>query len=85
MKRILLVLMVAALMAAMAMATAVPAFAVPSLDTPHGTCGIGGHSDNGARGCAGNIGGHIDTQNAPCKNINRGPFNKGERSCGFLD
>jgi hypothetical protein len=85
MKRIIMVLAVAALMAAMAIASAVPAFAVPSEEDRHGTCLIGGRSDKGARGCAGNIGGHIDTQNAECKNINRGPFNEGKRSCGFLD
>jgi hypothetical protein len=82
MRRILLVLAVAALMAAMAMATAVPAFAVPSEFTRHGTCDpIGGPSDNGASGCAGNIGGFIDTKHKDCKNINRGPFNKGFHSC----
>src|SRR3954447_6007267 len=81
MRRIILLLTTAALMAAMAMATAVPAAAVPSPDTRHGTCDLGGPSVNSASGCAGNIGGFIDTHNMPCKEINRGPFNKGFHSC----
>ncbi|MGA9842159.1 MAG: hypothetical protein WBQ25_07575 [Nitrososphaeraceae archaeon] len=34
--------------------------------TPHGTCGIGGGSGNGAFRCAGNVGGFIVTPNRNC-------------------
>jgi hypothetical protein len=44
-----------------------------------GTCEIGGNGQ-GARGCAGNVGGHIENRNG-CRDINQGPFNEGEYSC----
>ncbi len=92
MRRIIMVLSLAAIMTAVMAASAITAFAVPSEENAHGSCRVGGQSpdDKGARGCAGNIGGHIDTQNRgnndndECENINRGPFNEGERSCGFV-
>jgi hypothetical protein len=75
MKRIFLVLSVAALMAATMMASALPAFAVPSDENRHGSCRLGGQSDNGAEGCAGNIGGTVENnQTGECKETNQGPF-----------
>jgi hypothetical protein len=58
-QRIVVLLTVVALMVAMAM----PAFAAGP-QTPHGTCRVGGPSDNGAHGCAGNVGGFIENQHA---------------------
>ena len=47
----------------------------------HGTCDIGnGNAGQGASGCAGNVGGFIETRNG-CRNINQGPFNEGEHTC----
>jgi hypothetical protein len=47
----------------------------------HGTCEVGnGNAGQGASGCAGNVGGHIETGNG-CRNINQGPFNQGEHDC----
>ena len=33
---------------------------------PHGTCGVGDGSSNGAFGCAGNVGGFIQTPGGRC-------------------
>lgn len=41
---------------------------------PHGTCGVGGDSGKGAFGCAGNVGGFINTPNGKCHTTG-GPFN----------
>jgi len=78
MKRIMMLLTVALVMAAMMVAMAMPAFAAPP---PQGTCDVGGPSGNGASGCAGAVGGFIDTEQQECKDINRGPFNNNEFSC----
>jgi hypothetical protein len=45
--------------------------------TPHGTCGIGGPSSQGAIGCAGNVGGFIISQPGPNGNCHTtgGKFN----------
>jgi hypothetical protein len=42
--------------------------------TPHGTCGVGDGSGNGAFGCAGNVGGFIVAPNGRCHTTG-GPFN----------
>ena len=72
MRRILLVLTVALVMMAMMVASAMPAFAAPQ--DANGTCNLGGHSDNGAEGCAGNIGGTVENDQTGCKETNQGPF-----------
>ena len=66
-KRIAVLLRVVAMMVAMMVAMAAPAFAAPQ--TAQGTCGVGGPSDSGASGCAGNVGGHIITENQGCRDI----------------
>ena len=72
-KRIILLLSVALVMVAMMVASAMPAFAAPQ--DASGTCNLGGHSDNGAEGCAGNIGGTVENnQTEECKETNQGPF-----------
>jgi hypothetical protein len=40
-------------------------------NSPHGTCFF----NKGVSGCAGNIGGFVDTHNKDCRQINKGPFN----------
>ena len=75
----MLLVVVALVMAAMMVAMAMPAFAAPRF--PTGTCGVGGPSDNGASGCAGNVGGSIVTEQQGCRDINRGPFNENEFGC----
>jgi hypothetical protein len=51
----------------------VPAYADPS--ESHGTCRIGDGSDNGAFGCAGNVGGFIVTPQGKCIDQNT-PFSQ---------
>ncbi len=63
-------------LAALAAIGTVPAFADPS--EAHGTCRIGDGSDNGAFGCAGNVGGFIVTPQGKCIDQNT-PFS--EFSC----
>jgi hypothetical protein len=79
-RRVLLVLTVAALMVAALTITAAGAFAAPQSE--HGHCGVGGPG-SGAFGCAGNVGGFIATPNGQCKEINQGPFSVFEGFCGF--
>ena len=79
MKRRIVVLLTVVLMVAMMVAMAAPAFAAPQ--TAQGTCGVGGPSDSGASGCAGNVGGFIITKNQGCREINRGPFRSEEEVC----
>ena len=71
MKRFTLVLAIAAVMAMMVVATAAPTFA--DQKSRNGTCDVGG-SGSGAKGCAGNVGGFIETPNGDCNQINSGPF-----------
>ncbi len=56
-----------------------PLSAAAAPQDAHGTCGVGGPSQNGATGCAGNVGGVIFAPNNECRQINQGPFN--EFSC----
>ena len=70
---------VAVVTAAMMASMAIPAFAAPQ--SANGTCEVGGASDNGASGCAGNVGGFIITKNRGCRDINRGPFHSEEEFC----
>jgi hypothetical protein len=46
----------------------------------HGTCDLGGHSEKGASGCAGNVGGFIKTPNGRCIEQNT-PNSEFEDSC----
>ena len=71
MRRLLLVVTVGLVMAAMVVATAAPTFA--DQKSRNGTCQVGG-SGSGAKGCAGNVGGFIETPNGGCNQINSGPF-----------
>lgn len=77
MKRIIMILTVALVLAAMMVAMAMPAFAAPP---PQGSCEVGGVRGK-VSGCAGAVGGFIDTEQQGCRDINRGPFNTGEFSC----
>jgi hypothetical protein len=79
MRRIMMMVTVALVTAMMMVAMAMPAFAAPQ--SANGTCGVGGPSDNGASGCAGNEGGDIITENQGCREINRGPFHSEEEFC----
>jgi hypothetical protein len=73
----MLMVVVALVMAAMMVAMAMPAFGAPP---PQGSCEVGGVRGE-VSGCAGAVGGFIDTEQQGCKNINRGPFNNNEFSC----
>jgi hypothetical protein len=80
-----LTLTIATIVSAMGTATTLGAIqnahAAPSQVNSHGTCLIGeGNHGQGASGCAGNVGGFIETRNG-CRNINEGPFNQGKHSC----
>ena len=85
MRRMILMLTVAALMVAALTITAAGAFAAPQ--EAHGTYGVGGPSfsstEESAFGCAGNVGGFIVTENQGCREINQGPFSVFEGICSF--
>ena len=70
MKRMILLFVVSAILV---LALAVPAFAAPS---GSGTCRVGGQSEEGASGCAGSVGGAIETPHQGCKQINQSRFNE---------
>jgi hypothetical protein len=76
-RRALMVCVLALILAAMMVAMAMPAFAAPP---PQGSCEVGGVKGK-VSGCAGAVGGFIDTEQQGCRDINRGPFNTGEFSC----
>ena len=69
------IFVVAAAVSATGIATTLSGIQIAHADpqSPHGTCGIGG-SGNGAFGCAGNVGGFIETPNGNCLTTG-GPFN----------
>ena len=71
MRRLLLVVTVMALLATIVVASTMPAIA--DQKSRNGTCEVGG-SGSGAEGCAGNVGGFIETGNGDCNQINSGPF-----------
>lgn len=72
-KAILAIVTTLGALAALAAIGTVPAYADPS--EPHGTCGIGDGSGNGAFGCAGNVGGFIVTPQGKCIDQNT-PFSQ---------
>ena len=61
-----------ALLATVVVASTMPAIA-DQKKSRNGTCEVGG-SGSGAEGCAGNVGGFIETGNGDCNQINSGPF-----------